>query len=223
MISLIQFEREHIVERDLAIELNVVYNEILSLKLGYIDDRIDKLSVYSRYKDEVSFNKDMERYIDEKGNAISSYNLYDKLSERDSAKDLVILNQEQLVDLTRFAPKCQYPFKILKTVPENNPNDIISVLTSLEDKVESIITRAESIQDFNFNSKCNVHIGGGLLVTFNDIKLLEDSCSDILQEQLNYGWRIIAICVQPDQRRPDYILGRYNPNLDTSTETSAKR
>ena len=29
-------------------------------------------------------------------------------------------------------------------------------------------------------------------------------CSKVISE----GWRILAICPQPNQRRPDYIMGR---------------
>lgn len=34
---------------------------------------------------------------------------------------------------------------------------------------------------------------------------------------------MIAVCVQPDKRRPDYILGRYNPQLDVTEKTRADR
>ena len=40
--------------------------------------------------------------------------------------------------------------------------------------------------------------------------LLSDACTDELQGALRDGWRIIAVCPQPSQRRPDYVLGRYN-------------
>lgn len=51
--------------------------------------------------------------------------------------------------------------------------------------------------------------------------LLEDACTDQLQGALNSGWRIISACPQPDQRRPDYILGRFNP--DQSEDGGARR
>lgn len=49
--------------------------------------------------------------------------------------------------------------------------------------------------------------GEGLLV-ITETMLLEDSCTDSLQGYLSEGWRIVAVQPQPDQRRPDYILGR---------------
>lgn len=63
-----------------------------------------------------------------------------------------------------------------------------------------------------YNNKCEVHMPGQALSLYNEMLLLEDACTDALQESLNTGWRIVAACPQPDQRRPDYILGRYNPN-----------
>lgn len=62
-----------------------------------------------------------------------------------------------------------------------------------------------------FNERVEVHMPGNALLTYNRTLLLEDACTNYLQEQLDDGWRIIAACPQPDQRRPDYILGRYEP------------
>jgi hypothetical protein len=46
------------------------------------------------------------------------------------------------------------------------------------------------------------------LLAINEVKLLENSCTDQLQEHLSNGWRILAVCPPECQRRPDYILGR---------------
>lgn len=58
------------------------------------------------------------------------------------------------------------------------------------------------------NQRCNVIVAGTSVIEMNSVHLLADACTDTLQSELNLGWRILAICVQPDQRRPDYILGR---------------
>ena len=71
------------------------------------------------------------------------------------------------------------------------------------------------------NHRLEVHMPGQALAMYNDTMLMEDSCTDALQNELANGWRIIAVCPQPDQRRPDYVLGRYNPNV--GVDTSAKR
>lgn len=58
------------------------------------------------------------------------------------------------------------------------------------------------------NERCNVAVSGLGLLTINEVILEQDCCTDKLSERLTEGWRIVAVCVQPDQRRPDYILGR---------------
>ena len=64
------------------------------------------------------------------------------------------------------------------------------------------------------NTVVNVMVPGNTLSTFDEVAVWEDCCTDSLQRQLRDGWRILAICPQPDQRRPDYILGR-NSNHET--------
>lgn len=93
-------------------------------------------------------------------------------------------------------------------------------LPGIIERMDHIVKRFESIElpainggDNIYNQKCEVHMPGQALASYNETLLLEDSCTDALQESLNVGWRVIAACPQPDNRRPDYILGRFNPNL----------
>lgn len=74
----------------------------------------------------------------------------------------------------------------------------------------------------DFNPRVEVHTPGNALSLFNDIMLAEDCCTDALQNSLNEGWRIIAVCPQPDARRPDYILGRFNPDRDAKYAAAAR-
>ncbi len=46
------------------------------------------------------------------------------------------------------------------------------------------------------------------LAEVNQIRHLNNACTDDVQIWLDNGWRILAICGQASQRRPDYILGR---------------
>lgn len=73
-----------------------------------------------------------------------------------------------------------------------------------------------------YNNKCEVHMPGNMLATYNQVQLLEDSCTDALQNALSAGWRIIAVCPQPDSRRPDYIMGRFNPNDDFDKDSASR-
>lgn len=154
-------------------------------------------------------------WVDLKGKKVESYYLYDPVPEEE---DYVLLVAEHMVELTTFAEKCPYPFKILRSVRQKDKVlNLPAILSTIEEKtkvLQETVTTIQNLETVNFNPKCNVHVGGGMIATFNDISLLEDACSDSLQQEITKGWRIIACCVQPDQRRPDYVLGRYNDNIE---------
>lgn len=125
--------------------------------------------------------------------------------------DKFVLTQEELVELA--VSGIQY--KVNRTITTNV--DISQQLMDLAHKPIKLVTE----QGNQYNTKCEVHMPGQALSFYNEVQLLEDSCTDVLQTSLNSGWRIIAACPQPDQRRPDYILGRFNP--DYEAENLAKR
>lgn len=64
------------------------------------------------------------------------------------------------------------------------------------------------------NHRVDVHVPGNALLAIDEVELISDCCTDYLSERLGQGWRIVAVCPQPDQRRPDYILGRRQPRDD---------
>lgn len=66
-------------------------------------------------------------------------------------------------------------------------------------------------QDINQNAATHIHIPNIGLLTIRYVRLLEDCCTDEVQRQLDAGWRILAICPPNGVRRPDYILGRNEP------------
>lgn len=111
--------------------------------------------------------------------------------------------------------------------------DVISVSTvgdtvdGMVDKMAHIASRferfAEKVGNVQYNEKCEVYTPGAGLMLFNRVTLLTDACSDALQAELDNGWRIIAACPQPDQRRPDYVLGKYEPNYESGAGNSARR
>lgn len=77
----------------------------------------------------------------------------------------------------------------------------------IEALVSAAITKSIAAVGLLFNEKCAQEQPGPALMDIAETMLLEDSCTDVLQEELARGWRLLAICPQP-QRRPDYILGR---------------
>lgn len=46
------------------------------------------------------------------------------------------------------------------------------------------------------------------LMRINEVQVLEDFCTNALQDYLDDGWRILAVCPPNAARRPDYIVGR---------------
>ncbi|GBG55172.1 hypothetical protein SPFL3102_03566 [Sporomusaceae bacterium FL31] len=77
--------------------------------------------------------------------------------------------------------------------------------------MQSFMERIDEVQKAQthlFNHKCDVHVPGFGLLAINEVTWEEDCCTERLQSKIDQGWRILAICPQPDQRRPDYVLGR---------------
>lgn len=53
-----------------------------------------------------------------------------------------------------------------------------------------------------------VHLPGNELLYITDVKVVTNACTDELRAELEECWKILAICPQVGQRRPDYVLGR---------------
>ena len=219
MIALISFRESLILTRDEAEKLKVQYTECS--RVGIRDGKLKSMNSYEYYNDMLTKKDDGNYYFKDK--EVMSYSIYGRPKQE---LDWVAVKQEnQLVELDWFALNCQYPFYIERCIKTEEPTiqNIQVLLARIEEKTKQIDTTIDIMKSQTFNQRADVHVGGGLMVTYNDLCLKEDCCTDVLQCELNDGWRIIAACVQPDQRRPDYILGRYNPKLDVHEKDSAKR
>lgn len=99
-------------------------------------------------------------------------------------------------------------FKIMnsiKEIPEYKVEEtILHKLISLEEKLNHFDQAAQ------FNTKVGVHISDLGLLSVKEVTWLEDACTENLQDHLDNGWRILAVCPQPNSRRPDYVLGKNN-------------
>lgn len=62
-----------------------------------------------------------------------------------------------------------------------------------------------------YNEHVKVVMPGIGLLQFDHVTVVYDTCTNELHSYLKQGWRIVAVCPQPDQRRPDYVLGRVGP------------
>jgi hypothetical protein len=95
-------------------------------------------------------------------------------------------------------------FRILIDIPDQF--DVKELIGSVIEKTIKSVT-----DDRFFNQKCQQEQPSNNLLSINQTLLLEDACTDHLQSHIADGWRILAIQPQPNQRRPDYVLGRNQP------------
>lgn len=58
------------------------------------------------------------------------------------------------------------------------------------------------------NSEYHIHVPSFGMMNIRHVQVMENACTDMVQELLNEGWRILCICPPLDQRRPDYIIGK---------------
>ncbi len=89
----------------------------------------------------------------------------------------------------------------------SDPNPLVELTERIEDALAEVRRRG------NFNSKVGVHVPDNNLIEVRSTMALDDACSDQLDEYLSEGWIIVAVCPQPDQRRPDYVLGHRDPDV----------
>ena len=230
MIALIEFEKDKVLTKEEAEKLKLSY--VPAERVGYCyyhgEHELHVMDSDDRYLHEL-FKKPAEKDTEAADN---TYYLDQECTKEANGwrrftpptVDAVYVKVEatgHLVNLEEFVEICPYRFFVKKALPSaiSDPTNIALALDKVTTKFNAMLAAAEKLEkSSSFNSKCNVHVGGGLITTYNELMLKEDVCTDMLQQELNKGWRIIAVCVQPDQRRPDYILGRYNPDLDPREE-----
>lgn len=92
-------------------------------------------------------------------------------------------------------------------VPYTAWSAVISEVRKLADRIAAG-PAPRSTGDGHFNDRVHVHVPGLGLMAVQQVEVRPDHCTEALQKDLDAGWRILAVCPQPDQRRPDYILGR---------------
>ena len=123
--------------------------------------------------------------------------------QESEAIGMAICNAEQAIELLEAGYCGSYV----------RPKEHIRLLYDVTSEVDiasmieaSVSSSVEAIGKL-FNEKTSSEQPGPSLLNVNETMLMEDACTDALQENLDNGWRILAVCPQP-QRRPDYVLGR---------------
>jgi hypothetical protein len=175
-----------------------------------------------------SYYKEDEKYqgwLDEDFNILQA-DEYDEYIQQESRSFHAIHDIEDgnYIDLEAFLKEdLNIKFEIVgrKTITFTQPDHDFGVAeyVGLFKTLEKLSHQLDNKQ--TFSSHCDVHIGGNPLWQVNDLMLCEDFCTDNLQQRLNEGWRILACCMQ-SQRRPDYVLGRYTPDFNSSNDRAER-
>lgn len=101
---------------------------------------------------------------------------------------------------------------------QDNPT-IVNLMEIHTELMHKQMMQLKEMSSQVFNSKVQVPTTDVFLRQINQTMILYDACTDQLQQSLKDGWRILSICPQPDQRRPDYVLGK----IVDEPESSATR
>lgn len=125
----------------------------------------------------------------------------------EASQDISVTDQ-QYIDILQAGIGVRCVNSIAEAGVSLDPKGAIERVEKLIAKIEKFAVDTSNLQ---YNEKVEVYTPGMALSLFNRTMLLEDSCTDALQAELDNGWKIIAACPQPNQRRPDFILGRYDP------------
>jgi hypothetical protein len=161
------------------------------------DGEIDTFRSWSE-----TLNPDDEEIKTGKKKLVTPADLYllDTDKEYIADSDIIFTKHPELKIILRGTPP----------TPIHDYSSIIREITAIQEKFEAALKGFD--KQVEFNQKCDVHVANLGLLHINQLGFAVDYCTEALQKILNNGWRIIACCVQPDGRRPDYILGRYNPD-----------
>lgn len=172
--------------------------------------------------------KQMKLNEDGKPESVSYGETFDKTvaEERDGFKLVtpseyyeINSNENFIVDLERFTstfPNLEITIKgVPKSVGLDNTN-LISHMNKIAEKIEDAKNRFDKVVEFN--QRCDVHVSNLGLMSINKLAFATDYCTEELQRLLHQGWRLIAVCPQPDQRRPDYILGMNVSDINKDVE-----
>ena len=104
------------------------------------------------------------------------------------------------------AAKFALNFRVAESVAKGGVGQMI---VKLQDRIRSLELGQEDMGTLIAKGAAvQIHVPDLVLMGYDKVMHLDDACTDELQEQLDDGWRILAVCPPNAARRPDYILGR---------------
>jgi hypothetical protein len=93
------------------------------------------------------------------------------------------------------------------TVRLAEDSNVDTMLTKLQDRVCTLEAQWRK-EEHQFSDRVQICIPDSPLLYIDEVTYLEDACTNNVQNYLDDGWRILAVCPPNAQRRPDYIFGR---------------
>lgn len=136
----------------------------------------------------------------------------------DASTHLKKLTKEQFEELKNSIP--DFPDDIAENrysyTPILNDKQLELLMAYCPEGIElrnfknTYFTNSHGLPDLKglMNGGTHIHIPNIGLLTVRKVKILEDCCTDVLQQELDEGWSLIAVCPPNAVRRPDYILGK---------------
>jgi hypothetical protein len=84
-----------------------------------------------------------------------------------------------------------------------------TMLVKLQDRIAALeLSHRDDVKLAEQGAMVQIHIPDIALMRVDEVTYLEDACTNEVQQHLDDGWRILAVCPPNAQRRPDYIFGR---------------
>lgn len=144
-----------------------------------------KIKMYSA-KPEWLYGDDREEKRQKQLDALTALGL------KETSQNVVICTAEQVISLVKSGYCGTY--SQMENIEELGEFD---AGPDVEDLFKIMADKVTELAPASFNDRCHQHQPNNALFSVAETMLLEAR-----------GWRIIAVQPQPDQRRPDYILGR---------------
>jgi len=114
-------------------------------------------------------------------------------------------------------------FRVKET--DEKERGVFKQITTLSDRALSLVDKTAPVTFVPPNSvvnNFNVYAHESFFVKINEVDVETDCCTDQLRNRLSEGWHIMAVCPQPKQRRPDYVLGRIRKESDEKLLTTSQ-
>jgi len=104
-------------------------------------------------------------------------------------------------------------------VSQDQQTGVSQMLVKLQDRIEELELKEHKRNLAKLAAEgaaVQIAVPNMALMSIREVDYLDNACTDMLQDKLDEGWMILAVCPPNSQRRPDYILGKAGGILPTS-------